>query len=274
MGTQQQKSTPRRRQARSKRYASAQDKPRGARRREGRRALSRLQRPRFLWGRLAALGLVAGLVTALAFLFLDDRFYVTSAEVSGLTYSDQEAVIRAADVQDYSLFWINTRAAQERIEGLPYVRRATVRPVLPDRVRIQVIEREPEAVWRHGGSDYWVDVEGVTMPLTSPIVGLPILEDLDGSSLDGTGRVDVALIAGIRQISQLLPDVRQLAYNREHGLHFREGSGTMVYLGEPHRLAERIQELSILQNSLIRQGQVASEINLRYEGGYYYRLLP
>lgn len=260
--------------ARSKPYASAQGKPRGVRRPEGRQDSPRLGRPRFLWSRLAALALLAGLVAALAFLFLDDRLYVTSAEVSGLTYSDQEAVIRAADVQDYSLFWVNTRAAQQRVEGLPYVRRAAVRPILPDRVHIQVVEREPVAIWRHNGEDLWVDAEGVTMPVASQIASLPVLEDLDGSSREKTGYVDATLIAGVRQISRTLPDVQQLAYDRKHGLHFREESGTMVYLGEPHRLAERIKELSILRSSLARQGQVAAEINLRYEGGYYYRLAP
>jgi cell division septal protein FtsQ len=221
--------------------------------------------------RLAALVAVIGLVAALAWLFLDERFYVSNADITGLRYSSASDVYRQAGIDGYSIFWVDKDDTAERIEALPYVKTATVQSSLPNRVRIAVDERTPVAVWKVDGRDYWVDVEGITMPVASPVDALPVLWDLDGSTVDPSGRVDGELIAAARTLKEQQPGVAEFGYDRVNGLQFRMPTGTVVHLGKPEGLAKRVRELAALQQSLASQGTTPAEINWRVEDGYYLR---
>ena len=54
----------------------------------------------------------------------------------------------------------DSRAAQDRIERLPWVERASVERVLPDRLEVRVSERSPVAVWRRGDRNFLIDGSG------------------------------------------------------------------------------------------------------------------
>lgn len=220
---------------------------------------------------MLASALAVGLCALLAFLFLSDRFYIQSAEIEGQRYSSAREIYRAADVHGYSVFWINSRQVAERVEALPFVQRAQVQPLLPGRLRIVVWEREPIAIWHIEDRDYWVDREGITLPVVSQVEGLPVLEDRDGSTMDGKGHVKPQLVSSVLELQRLLPDVRVFGYDQINGLYFRLDGGTMVYLGRPRELARRVKLAQALYSTLSSQGQVPAEINLRYDGSFYYR---
>ena len=100
---------------------------------------------------------------------------------------------------------------------------------------------------------------------------LPVLWDLDGSTVVADGRVDRELIAATRALKQQQPNVSDFGYDRIHGLQFRMPTGTMVYLGKPDGLAQRVAELVVLQQSLASEGRSPVEINWRVEDGFYLR---
>lgn len=54
-------------------------------------------------------------------------------------------------------------AARERIEGLPWVRDASVERLLPDTILLSVEERRPLALWQHNGAFALIDYEGVVI---------------------------------------------------------------------------------------------------------------
>jgi len=204
-------------------------------------------------------------------LFVDGSFYVSKADITGLRFSSASEVYRQAGIDSYSIFWVNGRNVAGRLEALPYVKSATVSTSLPNRVRIAVEERDPVAVWKAGGRDFWVDIEGITMPVASQVDGLPVLWDLDGSTVAVGGRIDRELISAVRALKQQQPNVSEFGYDRINGLQFRMPTGTIVYLGKPDGLAKRIQELLVLQQSLASQGSTPAEINWRVEDGFYLR---
>ncbi len=255
-------------------YRSSQSLPLGllARRRPKKRGKKlALSRPN--WSQMAGLGLLIGLAAALTYLFVDDSFYVQTASIDELSYTTRSQVYEAAGIHGYSVFWVNGQEVARRIEQLPAVKQASVQAILPDRVRIQVVEREPVAVWQIGGQDHWVDIEGVLMPITRPLENLPVLTDPKGSSLDTTTeQVDRQLIAGLLELSRQTPDVQRFSFDAIDGLQFSLPKGTLVTMGQPKDLANRVKQLTTLQASLASQGQIASEINFRYSGGLYYRL--
>lgn len=63
---------------------------------------------------------------------------------------------------DY-LFGIDMERAQERVESLSWVDRAVVRRLWPDRIVVQIIERQPYALWQNDGVVQVVDIEGTVI---------------------------------------------------------------------------------------------------------------
>ena len=60
---------------------------------------------------------------------------------------------------DY-LFDVKINETQKKIETLPWVKRALVRRLWPDQVVIQIVEREPFALWQYEGKVEVIDVLG------------------------------------------------------------------------------------------------------------------
>lgn len=222
---------------------------------------------------IAAL-LAIGLLALVVLVFTDTRFYVQTAAIRGLRNTSAEQIYRQADIDQYSIFWINERETERRIEALPYVKRATVHTALPNQVRIEIVEREPVVIWKIDGQEFWVDNEGITMPVANLAIAqdLPVLWDLDSSTAANDGRLDPQLIASLRQVKQQAPEVTDFGYDRINGLQFRFPSGSFVYLGHPEGMAKRVASLLVLHQSLASQGQAPAEINWRFENGYYLRL--
>ena len=62
-----------------------------------------------------------------------------------------------------------------RLERLPWIRAAIVSRVLPDGIRVRLLEREPAAVVRtSGGRFYWVDVDAVLLGQMLPTDQMPV----------------------------------------------------------------------------------------------------
>jgi cell division septal protein FtsQ len=260
----------RRRRPTSRQYREEQARPVGMR---PANAVERARTPmRIPALRVVACLLLIGLAALLAWLFTDDGFYVQTATIRGLHLTTAEEVYRQAGIDQYSIFWVDDREAIRRIEALPYVKRAAVHTALPNQVRIEIEERVPLVVWKVDGQEHWVDSEGVTMPIASKAPELPVLWDLDGSTMAANGGLDRQLIASLHQVKEQAPEVTDFGYDRTNGLQFRFPGGTFVYLGHPEGMAKRVASLLVLHNSLASQGQVPAEINWRFENGYYLRL--
>ena len=88
-------------------------------------------------------------------------FVIERVDVMGEGRLREEDVRRALGVYagDY-LFGIDMENAQKRVESLSWVDRAVVRRLWPDRIVVQIIERQPYALWQHQGEVKVVDVKG------------------------------------------------------------------------------------------------------------------
>jgi cell division protein FtsQ len=88
-------------------------------------------------------------------------FTIERVDVMGEGRLREEDVRRALGVYagDY-LFGIDMDGAQARVESLSWVDRAVVRRLWPDRIVVQIIERQPYALWQHEGEVKVVDAKG------------------------------------------------------------------------------------------------------------------
>ena len=91
-------------------------------------------------------------------------FVIERVDVMGEGRLREEDVRRALGVYagDY-LFDIDMDGAQKRVESLSWVDRAVVRRLWPDRIVVQIIERQPYALWQYEGEVKVVDVKGAAI---------------------------------------------------------------------------------------------------------------
>ena len=73
---------------------------------------------------------------------------------------------------------VDISTIKKQLETLPWIRSASVRRLLPDTLRLELIEREPMAIWRDPAGDPWlIDELGEVINVSDlqPFAGLPVV---------------------------------------------------------------------------------------------------
>ena len=174
------------------------------------RASTRLTRTRF--AAAACLLLASG---TFQWLTVAPDFALDPGEVriDGLVHTSTDAALAAVELREGvrpNVFRIRTDALQQALLALPAITRAEVEVVLPDRLGIAVEERRPIFVWRVGGSDHLVDVEGVLFAVAGPAlpVGLPVVEDRRAGAVARLGeRIDPLELEIVRLLGAVTPEM-------------------------------------------------------------------
>jgi cell division septal protein FtsQ len=227
--------------------------------------------PAFDGGRLSKL--LAGVLLAfLAWLFYSlfssPSFYVSQVEVHGNTLTSVSEIYLATELEGMNVFWVNPELVKERIEALPYVKRAEVQVALPSQVIVTVEERLPQLVWRSRGNNkiWWIDTEGVVLEPRGILEGAVVVNDENTPPLAlGAGqRLAPSILASIRALHALLPDLREMTYETNWGIGFRTGEGWPVYLGDEHQMALKLAILKALRRQMIEQKATPHYIDLRF----------
>jgi cell division protein FtsQ len=84
--------------------------------------------------------------------------------ISGLRQRSPQTVLAALGVEPgSSLFGFDTVESRKRLENIDWVESAEVKTVFPNQLEIEIVEREPFAIWQRGGSYYVIDRTGTAM---------------------------------------------------------------------------------------------------------------
>jgi cell division septal protein FtsQ len=94
-------------------------------------------------------------------------FDVKKIDVRGAARSSKDDIekIVGSETEKSGVWNADLNEIKSRVERLAYVKSAAVSRVLPDGVRVNVVERVPKAVARIDGGDFWVDDEAVILSL-------------------------------------------------------------------------------------------------------------
>jgi cell division protein FtsQ len=119
---------------------------------------------------LVALGLcITSAVLAKAYLSRDSRFRIAGAgniEAIGLTEVTRAEMLPVfGEDIGRNIFFVPLSERRKQLEAIPWVERATVMRLLPDRIRVSVVEREPVAFVRQGQQVGLVDAEGILLSM-------------------------------------------------------------------------------------------------------------
>ncbi|HEY4344643.1 MAG TPA: cell division protein FtsQ/DivIB [Parvibaculum sp.] len=136
----------------------------------------------FVGGHVSAAGNAvadrANRVLALAGFSIDD------VTVSGRSHADAQQLLGALGIKRGDpIFGLDTEAARARIERVDWVKSATVTRILPDAIRIDIVERKPFAVWQRGGALSVVDAQGhpITDDNVQAYANLPFIVGFGGA---------------------------------------------------------------------------------------------
>ncbi len=233
--------------------------------------IRRLVRTSRQTGRLVSLLVLLILIGILTEFFASYSFFVYDANIRGNRLLSAEQIYEASGIEGYSIFWIQPKAVEASLEALPYIRAATVRCWLPNRVEILVEEREPIILWRMSGKSLWVDREGKAMEPLRELPNLIRLEDEKGEAADADGNMDQEIALGIQRIHQRLPEIDLFYYNRAYGLHFITPEGVQVYLGDQQDMAFKVRVFDAVRRQIQKEGRTVRLIDLRYRDEPYIR---
>jgi cell division protein FtsQ len=191
----------------------------------------------------------------------DARFRIAGTEdiqAAGLTeVSRSEMMPVFGEDMGRNIFFVPIDQRRRQLEEIPWVERATVMRMLPDQIRVDVVERQPVAFTRHGEQIGLVDANGVLLAMAPATMAkhhysFPVLTGIDpGDSSDSRKeRMDVylrmmaELDAGGKHNSEQISEIDLTDPEDARVLMPEQGADILAHLGEDHFLEryERYQE--------------------------------
>lgn len=220
--------------------------------------------------KIVAAALVCVLAIALYEFFNTDRFYVLDFDAVGLQYVSKGEVERTSGVIGYNIFFVDPHAVERALGKLPEVRSAHVTTGIPNRMVVEIEERQPEVAWLRGMEAYWVDADGVGFQARASLPELPVVRDLDQAAVKPGQRVQPAAIAAVGALRKAWPDApRVFEWSAARGLALTDERGWKIYFGDATEMAGKVAKLHVLVPQLIAQNAKIKFIDLGKGDPYY-----
>jgi cell division protein FtsQ len=112
-------------------------------------------------------------------------FRVADIRVEGRETTDRETILEALDARPGTpILAVDPGRAKQQLESLPWVRSALIERRLPDTIYVRLVEREPMALWQHGGKIELIDRTGAVIPVArlDRFAKLPMVVGEDAAS--------------------------------------------------------------------------------------------
>lgn len=91
---------------------------------------------------------------------------VADIRVVGRATTDRETILDALGARPGTpILAVDPVRAKQKLESLPWVRSALIERRLPDTLYVRLVEREPLALWQHGGKIDLIDRTGAVIPV-------------------------------------------------------------------------------------------------------------
>jgi cell division septal protein FtsQ len=230
-------------------------------------------RPHLSWSHLISVPLLAACIGLMVMIARGDEYYVTIPEVSGARFVPVQEVVDAAAVSGLHVFWVDPAQVAAAVREAPNVADARVSAVWPNRVTIEVAERDPALVWVDGETVRWADATGRLIPLRGHLEGLLMVIAEQGAISD-THKLPQDLVAGALELRALVPQVTELRYAAVGGLAFEDARGWTAYFGVGAGMAQKLAIYNALVASVEARGLQPLALVVDDVRHPYYRLPP
>ena len=176
---------------------------------------SRIRRASAGLTRARSLALLAIILSSLALYGANasTAFTYRRLQVVGASLTPESTVRRELGLTDAAnLFRLTTDGMADRLRDLPTVADASIEVVLPDTLRVRLVERQPIVIWQVGDARFLVDADRFVLGTADPTSDLPVIVDRRipagyGLDLESRGGPDVVGLARIPRIGDILDAV-------------------------------------------------------------------
>ena len=235
---------------------------------------------------ISRLFLTLGLVTVLSAVLYQAYQYARSAprfrlesveavEIANNRYVPTQ-LVRECFQQDagHSIFFIPLEARRRALEEIPWVWRARVQRILPNRLRVVLEERIPVAFLRHGGELMLIDAEGVVLEKPEGAsFAFPVLSGFRPALTRAEHHARVALyLEFLRELDQAEKnysrDISEIDLSDSNNLRAivsKNGQAVLLHFGRglyQEKYEAYLQHRSLWQKS----AEAVYAVDLRYRG--------
>lgn len=242
-------------------------------------------------GALLALGgLATGGWLLKNFLERDGRFRIAGTENIQATGLNEVSRMQMLPVfgEDIgrNIFFIPLAERRRQLEQIPWIEKATVMRLLPDQIRVLVVERKPVAFVRVGGEVKLVDAEGVVLPMLAAAMArhhysFPVVTGIDPHDPPAVSKNRMAvyermiteLDAQGQHLSAQISEIDLTDPEDARVLMPVEGGDILAHFGEDHFL-ERYQRYKAHIAEWLRQYPKLTAVDLRYDQQVVLEMAP
>jgi cell division protein FtsQ len=211
----------------------------------------------------------------------DARFRIAGAEniqATGLTEVSRAQMLPVfGEDIGKNIFFVHLDERRKQLEEIPWIERATVMRLLPDQIRVNVVERQPVAFTRHGQQIGLVDANGVLLAMAPATMtrrhySFPVVTGIDpGDSADARkARMAVYLQfmadldSGGKHNSEQISEIDLTDPEDARVLMPEQGADILAHFGDD-RFLERYQRYKAHIAEWRQQYPSLASVDLRYE---------
>lgn len=250
--------------------------------------------------------LLVGVLSYMLYLaWFSPIFRIAEIQISGLQRLDEKEVSSHVNAGGKHVFAIIPAEIIDEVSSkYPELREVHLSVLLPGKLIISVIERQPMFAWKMKESEMWVDSEGYLIPargnygdlLTIAADSLPlyqldadqkkseVIKVIQDKNISKPGLSDLVffsqlkhiestLLLGVLQLNAWMPDEQTLLYKQKRGLGWEDSRGWDVFVGQK---LENINEKMVMYETIVRnlekEGIQPSMVSVEFLHAPFYRM--
>jgi cell division protein FtsQ len=172
----------------------------------------------------------------------------------------RDDILAQAGITDRSsLLFIDAARMRARLMGNPWIAEATVLKLYPGRLRIEITERKPFALWQKDGQVSLIAADGVVLDSNVP-QRFAALPQVVGAGAERAAQDFLALVARYPDIAQNV-EAAVLVAERRWNLHLKSGVEVLLPESEPERALVTLADLD-RSKKLLSRDIVAVDLRL------------
>jgi len=235
-------------------------------------------------------GSIAGVLALKTYLGRDSRFRITGAgniEATGLTQVSRAEMLPVfGEDIGRNIFFVPLTERRKQLEAIPWVERATVMRLLPDQIRVSLVEREPVAFVRQGQQIGLVDANGVLLTMPAAMMAqhhysFPVVTGIDPNDplpmrrmkMAVYGRLLAELDANNQQLSQQISEIDLTDPQDARVLMPEQGMDILGHFGDD-RFLDRYQRYKAHIAEWRAQYPKLVAVDLRYDSQVVLEMTP
>jgi len=185
-----------------------------------------------------------------------------------------------------NVFFVPLSERRKQLEEIPWIERATVMRLLPDQIRVAVVERQPVAFVRQGQQIGLVDANGVLLSMPAAMMAqhhysFPVVTGLDPGDPLPSRKARMAvyqrllgeLDANGQRLSEQISEIDLTDPEDARVFMPEQGADILAHFGEDHFL-ERYQRYKAHIGEWRQQYPKLAAVDLRYEQQVVLEMTP